>query len=822
METTLFADVILPVAVPNYFTYSVPEQFKKEIQPGQRVVVQFGKKKIYTAIVRNLHSNKPSEYIAKPIDGILDRSPITNEKQFTFWKWMADYYMCTEGEVMNAALPSRLKLESETRIILNSKSSVKNEDLDDDELLIAEVLEKKEVLALKEAAEIIRHKSIQPVIKSLIEKGKILIYEELKEKFKPKVEEFVRLTEFASDEKNMQKIFSELEKRAFKQLELLMEYIHLSGTKKEIKKSELLKRKDASATIIDSLVKKNVFELYNIETGRFRQEDASDKSKTLSEEQQITLEKIKNEWESKNTVLLHGVTSSGKTEIYIQLIEQTIRKGKQALYLLPEIALTTHIVTRIKKYFGDKLGVYHSRFNENERVEVWNEILDHKTANSKFQIILGARSALFLPYSNLGLVIVDEEHDSSFKQFNPAPRYHARDAAMVLAGIHHAKILLGSATPSVESYYNAKTGKYGFAELSMRYGGVQLPSVLVADVKDASKRRQMKSHFTPLLFETIEAALKNKEQIILFQNRRGFAPYLECKACGWTPQCKNCDVSLVYHKAGALLRCHYCGFAVPVPPSCKACGDTSLQMKNFGTEKIEEELQLFFPEARVGRMDLDSTRSRFSHARLLNDFMEQRIDILVGTQMVAKGLDFDNVSTVGILSAEQMLNFPDFRAHERSYQMLAQVAGRAGRKNKQGKVVIQTFSPKHSVIQHVISNDYASMYSEELLHRENFHYPPFTRLIELTVIHSDMNKTNFSAEEIGNRLKADFGSRVLGPEFPLVPRVNNLFHKKLLIKIGKDESASRVKEIIRKRIAELHNNSEFKSVRVQADVDPVG
>lgn len=843
----LLADVILPLAVPNLYTYSVPESLQKKIKPGQRVVVQFGKKKLYTALVYKIHSDQPEFYKPKPIESILDNEPIVNEKQFKLWKWIASYYMCTMGEVMNASLPSGLKLASETKLILKAgidDSAIGGYSLSDDEHLIYDAFQKKHVLSLCEAEEIVQGETCLPagrsahaVVKSLLEKNVVVIYEELKEKFKPKIEEFVRLTEYANDEKNLKIIFDELEKRAFKQLEVLMEYVHLSADKKEIKKSELLKRKDASASVIDSLVKKNIFEVYQKETGRFASDSKSELSKSLSAEQKEALKKIKEEWKTKEVVLLHGVTSSGKTEIYVKLIEETLKEGKQVLYLLPEIALTTHVVSRIKKYFGDSLGVYHSRFNENERVEIWNQVLASPLRPSpqgeglgvRFQVILGARSALFLPFSNLGLVIVDEEHDSSYKQYDPAPRYEARDTAILLASIHNkAKVVLGSATPSIESYFNAQTGKYGLTELVTRYGGVQMPEILIADVKDATKRKQMKSHFSPLLFEQIQTALNKKEQVILFKNRRGFAPYLECNACGWSPQCRNCDVRLVYHKTGTLLRCHYCGYTIPPPSSCKACGDTTLQMKNFGTEKIEEDLQLLFPDARIARMDLDSTRSKHSHQRLLADFEERNIDILVGTQMVTKGLDFDNVSTVGILSADAMMNFPDFRSNERSFQMMAQVAGRAGRKEKQGKVIIQTYDPKHPAIQHVIKNDFLSVYKEEIEHRKNFHYPPFHRIIELTVTDKDIHKVNEASDILGKKLRSAFGNRVLGPEFPLIPRIKNLYRKKIIIKIAREESAVKGKEKINSLISELHGNhlppenaSPYKYLKIQADVDPM-
>ncbi len=836
-KESLFADVILPLAVPNFYTYSVPEALQNKVRPGQRVVVQFGKKKLYTAIVYKVHSNKPELYKAKPIESILDAEPIVNQKQFELWKWISEYYMCHIGEVMNAALPSGLKLSSETKLILRDEEQETRGDLSDDEFLVCEALDKNKVLTLNEVEEITEHKNALSIIKSLLEKGILSIHEELKEKFKPKIEEFIRLTKFASDEKNLKNTFDELEKRAFKQLEVLMEFVHstqpLSSSQKEgevlgMKKAELLKKTNAAPAVIEGLVKKNILEIYEKETGRFASHDPSSNSKTLSSEQEDVLKKIKKEWADKEVVLLHGVTSSGKTEVYVRLIEETLKQGKQVLYLLPEIALTTQVVSRIKKYFGDALGVYHSRFNENERVEVWNQVLNSQVSSAKsqvkhqqFQIILGARSSLFLPYSNLGLIIVDEEHDASYKQFDPAPRYHARDSAIMLANIHKAKVLLGSATPSVESFYNSKEGKYGFAELTTRFGGVQLPEIIVSDIKDATKRKKMKSHFSPLLLDNIAQALKDKEQVILFQNRRGFAPYLECKTCGWTPVCKNCDVSLVYHKTGQQLRCHYCGYTTPIPASCSACGSPEMQMKNFGTEKIEEELEIFFPDARIARMDHDSTRSRFAHERLLTDFEERNIDILVGTQMVTKGLDFEHVSLVGILSADQMMNFPDFRSHERSFQMLTQVSGRSGRKDKRGKVVLQTYSPQHPIIQHVIKNDFEKMYTEELEHRKNFQYPPFHRLIELTVIDKDLDVVNASSDELAQKLRTAFGKRVLGPEFPIISRIKNLYHKKIVIKIAKEESPNKTKTLIRSSILELQAYPAYKYLRVQADVDPI-
>ncbi len=845
----LFVDVILPLAVPLLYTYSIPESLQKNIIPGQRVVVQFGKKKLYTALVHTVHSKEPAIYKAKPIESILDVEPIVNAKQFELWRWISDYYMCSMGEVMNAALPSGLKLSSETKLLLSDELNIKSEDLSDDEFLLYEALQKVGVVTLDEAAEIVQKKSALGVIKSLLEKRVLIIHEELKEKFKPKVEQYISLSEEATGDKNLQKIFQTLEKKAFKQLEVLMEFIHLSQSlpenKKIVKKSELTKK--FSASTINELEKKNIFKLHSEEVGRFQLSDPSADSKGLSDEQQKALAEIKKCWQEKDVVLFHGVTSSGKTEVYVRLIEETIKQGKQVLFLLPEIALTTQVVSRIKKYFGNQLGVYHSRFNENERVEVWNTVLSQSPAFSKgrsqnaqvppqwggqegqhpFQVILGARSSLFLPYSNLGLIIVDEEHDGSYKQFDPAPRYNARDSAILLAHIHKAKVLLGSATPSVESYYNAtvsidnSTPKYGFVQLNTRYGGVELPEIILADIKDASKRKKMKSHFSPQLMENMEEALKNKEQIILFQNRRGFAPHLECKTCNWIPVCKNCDVSMVYHKTGNQLRCHYCGYMTGIPNTCNACGSNEIQMKNFGTEKIEEELQLFFSEAKIARMDYDTTRSRFAHARLIQDFEEGNIDVLVGTQMVTKGLDFGNVSIVGILNADQMLHFPDFRAHERGFQMLAQVSGRAGRKSKRGKVIMQTYNPEHHILHYVIENDYKKMFTEEIEHRKNFMYPPFYRIIELTILDKNLDKVNAFADELSSLLKHDLGNRVLGPEFPIIPRIKNQYHKKFVIKIARDESANKIKTQIRNNINALQKHDAYKYIKVQADVDPI-
>ncbi len=858
-RTTLFVDVILPLAVPNLYTYRVPFDWNDSIAVGKRVVVQFGRAKLYSAVVRRVHEIPPKQYAAKYIDTILDEHPIVNEKQFELWEWMSQYYMCNIGDVMVAALPGGLKLASETKVVLNPNfdfQSVANEEqfLSDKEILVIDALEIRNVLSLQDISEIIEQKTVYPLIKTLIEKGVVLILEELKEKFKPKVESYVRFTEHANNEENLKTIFDTLERKAPKQLDSVMAFISLSKRYSkeilEVKKSDILKMVEGAEAAIKSLAKKNVFEIYEREVGRLARYDSENKISALNEEQQSVLESINLQFSGKanvdgesnkivskenslsfgesrgevDVVLLHGVTSSGKTEIYVKLIEETIAKGKQVLYLLPEIALTTQIINRLRKYFGDVVGVYHSKFNENERVEIWNSVLgssNNQQPATNNKLIIGARSALFLPFSNLGLVIVDEEHDTSYKQYDPSPRYNARDGAIYLAHIHKAKTLLGSATPSVESYFNAQDGKYGFAELSKRFGGVQMPEILIADVKEATRKKMMKSHFAPLLLDTVTLALDKKEQVILFQNRRGFAPQLECNMCAWVPQCANCDVSLTYHKVSNQLRCHYCGYSIKPPTKCAACGDTDLKMKGFGTEKIEEELSIFYPKARIARMDLDTTRSKFAHQHIIQDFEEGNIDILVGTQMVTKGLDFDNVSMVGILNADSMLNFPDFRSFERSYQLMAQVSGRAGRKNKRGKVIIQSQNPEHSIIQEVIANDYLSMYTNQLLDRKNFNYPPYYRLIEITVIHKDVDMVNASAKFLADALKKHFSKRVLGPEFPLVSRIRNLFHKNILLKIERDASVGQVKKVLSELLIKFKSSSDYKSVRVNIDVDPM-
>lgn len=818
---TYFADVILPLAVPNLYTYRVPMELNDVLQRGMRVVVQFGRSKRYSGLVRNIHEKAPTHYQAKYIETLLDERPIVTAKQIEFWEWVGQYYMCYPGEVMIAALPSALKLASETRILLNQQQEIETHRLSDKEYLIYEALRAQEILSVQDVAEILDQKTVYPLIKKLIEKRVVILEEEIKEQYKPKMASYVRLTQQAEDEDNLRQFFNELEK-APKQLEVLMAFVQLSrrysGSPMEVKKVKLQKVAGATASTVNQLVIKGIVEVYEKEIGRLN--DAGEATKgsiKFSNFQQNALTEINGHFKNKEVALLHGVTGSGKTEIYIQLILDVLKKGKQALYLVPEIALTAQLVNRLRSYFGDKIGVYHSKFNQHERVEVWNRVLHKK---NRYDVIIGARSAVFLPFSNLGLVVVDEEHENSYKQYDPAPRYNARDAALVLSKIHGAKTLLGSATPSIESTWHAKQEHFGLVQLDKRYGEAVLPEILCADVTEDTRKKKMSGHFSSLLKHQIELALEEGEQVILFQNRRGFTPLWKCKLCGWVPQCTRCDISLTYHKHSNRLKCHYCGYNTAPPKTCSACGSHEIDMIGFGTEKIEEELGNHFPKAKVQRMDLDTTRSKNAYSNIITAFEDRETDILVGTQMVTKGLDFDNVGLVGIMNADGMLNFPDFRAFERAYQLMAQVAGRAGRKKKRGKVVIQTWQPNHWIIRQVMENAYGKMYEQEVLERRNFSYPPFVRLIELSLRHKERERVDYASGKLATALKEQLGKRVLGPEYPGVARIKNLYHKNILIKMERQLSAAKVKEMIADKLVDFKQDKECKPVRVVVDVDP--
>ncbi len=821
---TLFAEVLLPIPVPGTFTYRVPYALNEAIRIGQRVVVQFGKTKILSGLVVSLTDKVPQNEVKFLID-ILDEQPLVNDLQLQFWNWIKTYYLCHLGEVMQAALPSALKLSSESMVALSNDFVLDSMALNDYEYLIVEALQTQPKIAISEVSKIIGFKKVMPLIHTMMEKGILVMEEELNEKYKAKYERFVRLSNIYREETALQELMDALSKKAYKQLEVLLAYLALGGScDNDLKLADVLKKANATSTILKALVDKGVFEVYEQQVSRLKdfKAQADVNSIQLTPAQQRAYEQIKEGFDAPRPVLLHGVTSSGKTELYIKLIQETLDEGKQVLYLLPEIALTAQIINRLKRFFGDKLGVYHSRYGTNERVEVWQQVRDFAhNKGSQRQIIIGSRSAVFLPYSDIGLIIVDEEHDSSFKQMDPAPRYHARDAAIVLATLHHAKILLGSATPSYESYFNAQNGRYRLVELTERYGGVEMPEIILSDMRVERKRKTLKADFGSVLLDAVKDTLEADHQAILFQNRRGFSLRIECDDCHHVPQCINCDVSLIYHKAQNVMRCHYCGYTTSVPSECPQCHSTNIKMHGFGTEKVEEDLKTLLPEAKVARLDLDTTRSRNDYQRILEAFQDKETDILVGTQMVTKGLDFDSVKVVGILNADNMLSFPDFRAHERSFQLMSQVAGRAGRKGGQGKVIIQTYEPSHPVLQDVLRNDFLGLYQKQMITRRQFGYPPFYRIVMIRLKHKDFQKLNPAASSLASMLRPIFKQDLLGPEYPMVSRVKNLYIKQMLVKFNREHSAQQVKDIILKQVHLFQLNPDFKSVQVQLDVDPM-
>ncbi len=824
-KSGLYVDVLLPLALPGAFTYHVDSGHAGRVEPGKRVIVQFGRRKYYSAIIYRVHYDEPKEYKTKPVQTVLDDQPVINSFQMRLWEWMAQYYMCTLGEVYKASLPSGLKLESETKVVYQPAFDEHAASLTEKEALILDVLKDENVLGLKELADKTGRKDVLPLVNSLMNKQALTVEEKLKDAYKPRKESFVKLNFGPEDEQMLNQTFKQL-KNAPKQVEILMYLIKLlrnQGNDSDgfVPRQKLLKETSGGTSPLKGLIDKGIViqedrEISRIGEGNHTQGGIKD----LTSAQQEAYDQIQRGFEEKEVALLHGITSSGKTEIYIHLIREQLEKGNQVLYLLPEIALTSQIIHRLKAVFGEQVGVYHSKFPDNERVEVYQKLLNqHET--DKFRVILGVRSSIFLPFSKLGLVIVDEEHENTYKQFDPAPRYHARDAAIMVARMHGAKTLLGTATPSIESYYNAKRGKYELVELMTRYLDIQLPQILIGDILEAKKKKEMSSHFTPRLIENMDEALKSDEQIILFQNRRGFSPYMQCEQCGWIPECKHCDVSLTYHRRSNNLICHYCGYSVSVPQTCPACESQQIATRGFGTEKVEDEIPLFLPDARVKRMDLDSTRSRNAYENIIASFENHEIDILVGTQMVSKGLDFDNVSVVGILNADNMLNFPDFRAFERSYQLMAQVSGRAGRKKKQGRVIIQTSQPNHSIIKNVLENDFYGMYQSQLRERKEFMYPPYYRLVKILLKHRNREVLNDASELLKKELQKMFGYRVLGPQDPLIGRVQNYHLKHVIIKIEKEKSPSKSKELIRKITTKVQSSEKFRSLQVHYDVDPL-
>jgi primosomal protein N' (replication factor Y) len=779
-----------------------------------RVAVSFGKSKMYTALVLNIHTDAPTLYEAKEIHQILDESPLVNDKQLQHWQWIANYYMCSLGDVYRASLPSAFLLESET-IIYKKDAFLDETILSDDEFLIFEALQQQSQLTIHQVIAILGKKKVMPIVNALLQKETIVIKEEIYEQYKPKLVKYVRLHKNYTSDDSLGKLLEELS-RAKKQREAVLKFFQLSTSKKPIKAKDLEEKAGVSATILKSLVAKEVFEFYHIQTDRVQYKGDTNDLKILNEFQEKALAEIKETFKEKDVTLLHGITSSGKTEVYTKLIQEVLDEGKQVLFLLPEIALTTQIIVRLQYYFGEQISVFHSKYSINERVEVWNNVLNNKP---KARIILGARSAVFLPFSNLGLIVVDEEHETSYKQFEPAPRYNARDAAIVLAKIHKAKILLGSATPSLETYYNAQQSKYGFVELNRRHGNVQLPKIELINVKEKQRKKKMKGYFSDRLLALIQEALDLKEQVILFQNRRGYSPIVECKTCGVSPECPNCDVTLTFHKFKYELRCHYCSYQRAMPNSCGACGGNTLDTKGFGTEQIELELKEIFPDFKIGRMDLDTTRGKYGYQKIIGAFEAKEIDVLVGTQMLSKGLDFENVSLVGILNADTMLNFPDFRAHERGYDMMVQVSGRAGRNKKQGNVAIQTYNPFHQILQQVSTTNYTEMYKEQLQERYQYKYPPYYRLIKITLKHRDYNKVDSGVNWLFRALYSSFGVHVLGPTAPAVARIRNQYIKNIVIKIPPKQGLANTKNQITKIKNTFEAVADFRPIRFIIDVD---
>lgn len=819
----LFAEVIVPLAVQGSFTYSVPPSMQQELRVGSRVLVQFGRRKTYTAIVTQLHYHKPEGYEVKEILEILDNEPIVKHPQLEIWQWIADYYLCTIGEVYKAAVPTGLKMESETFITVDRDWEETPDDrLSEREEVVLGYASQHDRSQVDEIARTTGYKNILPIINSLLDRGAIHVSERVVDNYRPKTETCVRLAIEAGDEDGLHRLF-DLVGRAKKQESLLLAYLDLShwmqgGEVREVTKAELLGRADSTQPVLKAAVDKGIFTVYKKEINRFANLICGmQNAPVLTPEQTRAYNEVHASWKDHSVTLLHGVTSSGKTSIYIHLIQDALNKGCQALYLVPEIALTTQLTQRLQKVFGDRLLIYHSKFSDNERVDIWKRLL---TSNEPM-VVIGVRSSVFLPFGNLGVVIVDEEHDSSYKQQDPAPRYNGRDAAIIVASMHGAKTLLGSATPAIETFYKARTHRFGLVSLLTRYEGMQLPSVKVIDTKTARKNHEMSGMFSNELVRECRHALQDGKQVILFQNRRGYAPMVRCKQCAWIPRCVNCDVSLTYHKHIRTLSCHYCGHSMTLPDICPVCGQPTIEIVGYGTERIEDEIDQVFPDEKIARMDLDTTRSKNSYERIINDFSEHKADILVGTQMVSKGLDFDGVNVVGILNADTMISFPDFRSHERAFNMMEQVSGRAGRKDTQGLVVMQTSDPTHPVVKFVQKHDYFGFFDYEIADRQKFLYPPFTRIINIYMKHRDERSVAELSVDFARRLRAIFGTRILGPEPPLVGRVQQLFIRQIVLKMETEASMKKVKGYLRQVYEEaIKSDARMKSCTIYFDVDP--
>lgn len=813
MSKATFVEIILPIATPNTYTYGVPFEYIDIIKKGQRVIVQFGKRKIYAGIVYEIHHRKPNDYTAKPIEEIADTEILVNEQQFKLWQWISQYYMCTLGEVMNAALPSALKLSSESRFIYIENPTFKWSELTDEEFLLAEALQANNELELSDIQDILAKKNVYPVINKLMHYRLCVVKEELQEKYKPKTLKYIKLNPRFDSENALQELFEKINRHE-KQTEILLKYLQIQPLKNWVEKSVFSSNKNLSDSSLNTLIKNEIFIEEEKEVSRIIQEKLNENdSSPLSQKQTEALQIIKNHFSQNKVTVLEGVTGSGKTHIYIKLIEETIAQGKQVLYLLPEIALTAQLVLRLQKYFGNKIGVYHSKFNDQERVEIYRDVLEQKTP-----IILSARSGVFLPFSNLGLIIVDEEHERSYKQFEPAPRYNGRDTAIILAHWHNANMLLGSATLSFETYYNIINQKFAHVLLNERFGEAVLPLIELIDTLTLKRKKQMHGLFSEQLKTEITQALNNKEQIILFQNRRGFANYVNCNLCDWIPYCPNCDVSLTYHKFFNKLVCHYCGHQQKMVENCRACGSNDVQIKGFGTEQIEDEVQILFPEANTARLDLDSTRRKHGHEEIIFDFQNKKIDILIGTQMVTKGLDFDNVSLVGIVNADQLFSFPDFRAAERAYQLLSQVGGRAGRKAKQGKVLIQSNYTENTILQSVKNYEQNAFYNSEMLTRKQYNYPPYISLIQITLKHKQPEDVKNASIILAQELRKSGEFQVLGPSTPLISKVRNKYLRQILVKCAKNNAViSKTKATIHASV--LTTQKKHSQVQIIVEVD---
>lgn len=818
MANQNFVEIILPLALPGTFTYHVSEPERSQLQIGQRVSVPFGSKKLYTGIVHSCHHNKPELYKTKGIDSVLDDYPIVTPNQIQFWEWMAAYYMCTLGDVFRNAFPTALKWESETFIRLNDAIDEDFDELNESEQMLISSLQNKGLISINEASAIIEQKLVIKTVKSLWEKGWVRLDEVLKEKYAPKIERFVKvIPELKSDEKKFNEAINSL-KNAAKQREILLQLIvEETQSSKPIKISKFLKSFGGTHAVLNSMASKGILEIYELNTSRIGEIDnTQDEISSLTLEQEKALKIIENDFSNDKPVLLYGITSSGKTEVYIKLIERKLQEDKTILFLLPEISLTSQMVLRIRKHFGEMVGIYHSKFNQNERVELWE-----KTLKGEYKIIIGARSALFLPFQDLGLIIVDEEHETAYKQSDSKPFFQARDMALVLGNLFKSKVLLGSATPSLESFYNSKKNKYGYAELLNRFGESKLPKIELIDLRKAMNQKEITGDISHKLRDEIQEVLNEGKQVIIFQNRRGFAPVVECMNCGHSPYCPNCDVPLTFHKFSNQIKCHYCGHSQSKPSKCSNCQSLELTTKGIGTEQIELQLKTIFPKAKVARMDVDAMRKKYAYEKTIEAFENQEIDILVGTQMLAKGLDFSNVALVGVVRADALLNFPDFRAHEKAFQLLTQVSGRAGRREEQGKVFIQTYNPDHQILQNVTTYDYLKTVNEILYERKSFLYPPYVRLIQLTFRHVKKEKVEKVSLEFVKLMKNFLDEKhLLGPEEPSIGRIKNQFIRKVLIKIPENQSAKNIKELVQKSLDSLNTVTAFRSVRIDVDVDP--